>query len=258
MSHAGTSSMQVPGYSNPWLAGMPNGAYSDGDYAPNQSPQQVIGIPFVSGDHISFTVSGGIAYGPARPLAPPDGGENAGNHRAGADNGISDITAPDECLLGVFLGPDQPNLTAAPPSLDFSTAESINFTTSSPLLKQVFFIGDGRTSNTNVQTFIVPEGATRLYLGGMDGFGWNNNIGNFTVQISSGQTSQTNSLSIGFYAGLTVTGTIGETYRVEYSNDLTNWNSLATIILPESPHFMIDTTTEVLERRFYRLIQADE
>jgi hypothetical protein len=51
----------------------------------------------------------------------------------------------------------------------------------------VFFIGDGRTGSGTgaVQQFIVPAGATRLFLGTVDGFGWNTNSGAFSVQVNA-------------------------------------------------------------------------
>jgi hypothetical protein len=66
------------------------------------------------------------------------------------------------------------------------------FTSLSPLIGQTFFIGNGLTRDTNladyggaVQSFMVPTGATRLYLGTTDGFGWYNNNGTFQVDITS-------------------------------------------------------------------------
>jgi hypothetical protein len=59
---------------------------------------------------------------------------------------------------------------------------SRDFASLSPLLKQPFFIGNGlRNDGLSVQQFIVPAGATRLYLGTMDGFGWWNNSGSLEV-----------------------------------------------------------------------------
>jgi hypothetical protein len=40
----------------------------------------------------------------------------------------------------------------------------------------------GSSGNT-----IVPSGVTQLYLGTMDGFGWFNNIGSFTVDVTFSQ-----------------------------------------------------------------------
>ncbi|HET9834372.1 MAG TPA: PEP-CTERM sorting domain-containing protein [Vicinamibacterales bacterium] len=49
-----------------------------------------------------------------------------------------------------------------------------------------FFIGDGRRlDGVTPQYFIVPNGATRLFLGTMDGFEWNNNAGSLDVTVAA-------------------------------------------------------------------------
>jgi hypothetical protein len=68
-------------------------------------------------------------------------------------------------------------------------AKHRQFTTLSPQLKQVFFIGRGPTAARETRRFVVPEGATRLYLGIMDAFEWNNNTGAFQVSVALGQTN---------------------------------------------------------------------
>jgi hypothetical protein len=101
-----------------------------------------------------------------------------------ADNGISIITAPMDALLGVFLGSSIPNVSPAPKALDFSSTSSRDFSTLAPLLKQVFFIGDGVNSSGAFQSFIAPAGTTRLFLGVMDDHEWRNNAGSFAVTVS--------------------------------------------------------------------------
>lgn len=54
----------------------------------------------------------------------------------------------------------------------------------SPQIQQVFFIGDGLTSGDVTQQFLIPDSATRLFLGTMDGFGWYNNIGEISVDVA--------------------------------------------------------------------------
>jgi hypothetical protein len=74
---------------------------------------------------------------------------------------------PRYALMGVFTSDTIPALGSAsslPASLDFS-AIGLNFASLSPELSQVFFIGDGRTSGGAAQSFRVPTGATRLFLG---------------------------------------------------------------------------------------------
>jgi hypothetical protein len=99
------------------------------------------------------------------------------------DNGFSDVNAPIDALMGVFLGPDQPNLSAAPSALDFSMPGSRDYLILSPLLKQVFFIGDGLAFSSIAQQIVIPTGATRLFLGSMDGYQWAGNTGSFTVDV---------------------------------------------------------------------------
>lgn len=179
--------VSVPGTSDPWLAGMPNGSLSNqgtpepADVAPFESP--VFAGNVVPGNVFTWTASGIVGH-PGDP-AGPDGAAIILNHLVGAENGISDITAPVNSLLGVFLGPLQPDLTPAPGSLNFSTLVSRNYLTLSPELKQVFFMGDGLTDTAVAQTIVAPPGATRLFLGTMDGFGWANNIGSFDVTITA-------------------------------------------------------------------------
>jgi hypothetical protein len=67
--------------------------------------------------------------------------------------------------------------------LDFVSPASRNYLTLSPLLQQLFFIGNGLTSTSATQHVVVPAGATRLYLGTLDVGGWNNNPGSFLVTV---------------------------------------------------------------------------
>jgi hypothetical protein len=96
-----------------------------------------------------------------------------------SDGGISGMnlfeTAPSDrrvmYLAGVFLT-DAVASTPAPESLDFSsTAIGRSFTQLAPLLQQTFYIGDGLTGEGtgSIQSFLVPDEATRLFLGIVDG-----------------------------------------------------------------------------------------
>src|SRR5262245_15816615 len=167
----------VPGTSDPWLAGMPDGSFaSSGDFAPGQSPVLVTGIPIVPGAVYTFSVTGMVGNDFYYPLYPGDGDlSTITPHLDGAQNGIGNLTAPLNSLVGVFLGVNQPDLGVPPAALDFTTGASRDFLSLSPLLQQPFFIGDGLTSGNAVQQFIAPAGATRLFLGTMDGNGWYNN-----------------------------------------------------------------------------------
>jgi PEP-CTERM motif len=61
------------------------------------------------------------------------------------------------------MGPSDP----APTALDFTGIGGTSFSSLSPLVDQVSFIGDGLTGDGtgSVQKFFVPTGAGELYLG---------------------------------------------------------------------------------------------
>ena len=102
------------------------------------------------------------------------------------EHGKSNVIAPINALMGVFLTDAALPVGRAhdaPPMLDFSTPGSRDFEVLEPVVNQVFFIGDGKRADGSDQSFVVPEGATRLFLGSMDAFEWNNNGGHFSTTI---------------------------------------------------------------------------
>ncbi|MCU0545574.1 MAG: PEP-CTERM sorting domain-containing protein [Oscillatoriaceae cyanobacterium Prado104] len=181
----------VPGTADPWLAGMPDGTIASRSpvrnrfsLAPRESPVLVSNLPLAAGTILTFGVSGSVNYKSVTPIDTPDGDRTIAPHTAGAENGISDISAPRNSLLGVFLDDGQPNLSPAPSALNFSTPDSRNYLQLAPLLKQVFFIGDGRTNQGVLQQILVPEGASRFYLGTMDAYDWSDNAGILDVDVT--------------------------------------------------------------------------
>ncbi len=193
-----SASYTVQATDNPFLAGMPSGSvasqnnpHNSPDYAPQESPLQATGITIAPGATMTFD---GINGGATNDFTDPnrytaDG--NTGwicNNTNGSENHISDVYAPINCLIGVFLSDSVPTANTTPPALDFSTDAERNFTTLKPQLQQIFFIGDGRDDAGTVQNFVVPAGATRLYLATMDSYQWNNNIGSFSTTVHQQST----------------------------------------------------------------------
>lgn len=103
----------------------------------------------------------------------PDGGDCAGGYTDLTTPGnISGIVAHDRTLfmVGVFIGGAP---WSAPDRLDFSPeALGVEFSELSPKIGQVFFIGDGSTASGVAQKFVIPDGASALYLGYADGWGF--------------------------------------------------------------------------------------
>jgi hypothetical protein len=184
---ASAVTLVVPGTSNPFLAGLPNGSVdnlNDGDSAPAQSPLLVTGVTITAGTSLTFSATGGVNNSGSPSNNNPDGVQGF-IVNDGSQNGISGFNAPINSLIGLFLDNSLPTSSVAPSALDFSTTSSQAYLSLSPLLKQVFFIGDGLTGtgSGNQQTVVVPTGATRLFLASVDGFEWNNNSGQFTVNV---------------------------------------------------------------------------
>ncbi|MFZ0334861.1 MAG: PEP-CTERM sorting domain-containing protein [Candidatus Acidiferrales bacterium] len=196
VARANSVTVTVLATSDPFLAGAPSGSMCcSGDSAPAESPLLVTGIAVTPGAVFTFTnVSGSVSYSGGIPTDPPDGNPSflitTSAYEGGAEaiNNIAGFTnVPLDALVGLFLGPGGAVLPA-PASINFgSGGVGTNFTSLSPALQQLFFIGDGLTGTGtgSVQTFIVPAGATTLYLATVDGFGWYNDTGSFTVTVNS-------------------------------------------------------------------------
>lgn len=208
-----SASSYVSAKSNPWLAGMPNGTLNKNlrpdaswvwDYAGSAanvasspgmidlSGNSITGGQTILFDNVSGTannVGGGGVYtadgntGWVVSLGTADASDSANWYQS--VNGISNIKAPINGMVAVFLNDNAPNSTAAPANLDFSTDASRDYISIAPQLKQVFFVGDGRRSNGEAQQIIVPAGATRLFIGNMDAWQWNDNSGGYTANINS-------------------------------------------------------------------------
>lgn len=211
MGSAQAATVTVEGYRNPWTAGLPDGYFlGGGDSTPGQSAKLVAGLSFKAGDTLTFSASGSVNYGGASD-GPDGGGQLLTFQYQNWEHGVSNINAPLNGLVGIFLSDDFAAIGATPYDLDFSAsgnvAGGVNYETLSPLLKQVFFIGDGLTDSGLRQQIIAPEGATRLFLGTMDGSGWYNNSGEFTVEVANASAvPEPNSAALLGVAGLAFAG----------------------------------------------------
>jgi hypothetical protein len=153
-----------------------------------------------------------LGFGP--PFFGPGGGSTSGS-ALGSFGGISGYTGPPGPLAGVFLGAGDPTGGSAPPVLDFGLI-GLDFLSLAPDIGQVFYIGDGVTSGGDFQTFIAPTGATRLYLGIPDGFGftgppgaYDDNDGAYRVRIGVNQIPTVDAPATLALAALGVTAIVG-------------------------------------------------
>jgi hypothetical protein len=142
----------------------------------------------VSGGVVTFSRVVGTVGCQNRLTNGPDGnctgftGTNVGSH--GGIAGIVDSNST-MFMVGVFLTNSSPS-APAPERLDFGpSALGNDFTSLSPAIGQTFFIGDGKTSRGTTQRFRIPAGATRLFLGFSDGFGFRGAPGAYDDNVGS-------------------------------------------------------------------------
>lgn len=171
---AGRTDITIPPYGQIWSGGLARHPITP-EQAQESFPPW---IPVAGGQTVRVLdpASGGINYfnGLGPPYFGPDG--NPGGSNLNAFGGISAYSAPFQgALAGVFLDDNIPNGT--PPAAINFFALGGDFLTLSPLIGQVFYIGNGQTSSNVFQEFIAPEGATRLFFGIPDGFGFNGTPG---------------------------------------------------------------------------------
>ena len=196
----------VQATANPWLAGVADGTKLDYstifstaptdpldfvDRAPDESPVLVSASTATclsQGQTLVFNVTGGQAsVGSAETASDPNGNTTSIlKHSLGGVLGKSDISAPSNSLVGVFLTNSDPSNQPSPSAYDFSTQTARDYTALAPAIGQVFFIGSGKTSTGAIHLITVPVGGTRLFLGVMDAYQWNNNVGSVSVSIQSG------------------------------------------------------------------------
>ncbi|MFO1484723.1 MAG: LamG-like jellyroll fold domain-containing protein [Verrucomicrobiaceae bacterium] len=165
------------GAQNFFIAGIPatSNIFDAGLNSPTQggSLPPSINVTGLDGSKVTFPQIAGVINTFA-DVHGPDGAHTAGRSCdltsvGGISGYLNGNNTP--ALVGVFLDESQP--ASAPERLDFSAgapALGENFTTLTPALGQVFFIGDGLTSGGIAQQFIVPAGATRLFFGVPDGY----------------------------------------------------------------------------------------
>jgi len=212
-----STTIAPPASGNLWLSGMPDNTTNQNfrsDYAtvwdnsgtaanPNQRPLELnlANLGVHGGDTISLEgITGTATWNNQTPTGTTNGADGdvtyivangaapAASVPSTSNNGLSNTRAPIGAVMAVFLTDDAPNTTAAPPNLDFGTDTSRNYTSISPQIKQVLSIGDGKRSDGEAQTIVVPANATRVFFGMMDAWQWNDNVGNFSTKLYSTST----------------------------------------------------------------------
>ncbi len=173
---AGRTDVVIPPAADPW-PGPGTRLIRHGPPTPEEIQETL--PPFISvtgGDivQVADPAVGGISFfnGFGAPFFGPGGNGVDGSNLAPLD-GISGYIGPQGPLVGVFLDNSIPNSGPPPTTLDFSAGGmGVDFLSLAPDLAQIFYIGDGVTGSGDFQSFEAPTGATRMFLGIPDGFGF--------------------------------------------------------------------------------------
>ncbi len=189
---AGRTDVVIPDPALPWTGpGTHLGRH--GAPTPEEAKESLPpSIPVMGGDVVKVLdpAIGGInffnGFGPA--FFGPEGA--AASSDLTALDGISGYKGTEGALAAVFLDDSIPSAGPAPATLDFIPVAARDYLSLTPLLNQVFFVGNGETSGGVAQMFTAPAGATRLFFGIPDGFGfggdpgaYDDNDGSYEIRV---------------------------------------------------------------------------
>jgi uncharacterized protein (TIGR03437 family) len=205
-----TNPVRVSAISVIQLAGQVAGTRSsnNGRSAGLNSPAQVV-TPLVAGQALRIVANGSVDSG------GPDGRPSC-NDSLIAEYSVSRIDARCGSLVGVFLAD---TTRTQPPALDFRGALR-NSVRLEPLIQQPFLVGSGFTDSGEMKQFVVPQGATRLYLSALS---LDTSVGFYTATVSpEGATMPVISSNgvvraAGFGAGTLTAGSIASLFGTSFS-----------------------------------------
>src|SRR5580693_5452263 len=152
----------VPSLGSIYLAGQPPGTKLGTLSVPSNSPTQA-SVSISPGQGLNILAAGLITPGPQSVGIPPSG---SGTATTASAFGLSAATVPNVSMVGVFVG-DTVDSTATP--LGLAVGDDLTDVPLYPLLQQVFYVGNGVGFSGGNRVFVVPSGATRLFLASIDG-----------------------------------------------------------------------------------------
>lgn len=206
---SGSSSIQMAGQP----PGLPQFSGQIGLYTPTNSPSQVL-LPLVARQALRIVATGSVAG------SGPNGKIGADQLTPQFDTGVSPVYVWPGTLVGVFVG-DSITPTR-PESVAFRDAREMP-ATFEPKFQQAFPIGTGYLNDGTVRQYIVPFGATRLFLASA---GTGKESGSFTVVVSPVSATTpgiaTNGAvgAAGFQPGALSPGSIGSVFGERFTDKI--------------------------------------
>jgi hypothetical protein len=151
-----------------------------------------------------------------------------------------------------------PMFTAQPQSITVSGGMNIDFNAAAvsdlPLTFQWWFNGaplTGQTSQSLLLTNVRSENAGSYFVVAK------NSAGETQSEIANVSYTDAGSLQLSVHPSLTIFGTPGRTYRIDYAVETRSpavWTTITSIALPTAPYVWQDTNAAITDKRFYRVL----
>lgn len=191
---------------------------------------------------------------------------NTATVRAGAYmlDGYNTTVNPQNFFVDAFdleavAPPGSPTITNQPVSTTASVGGNASLTVGVSSATAVTYQWQFYNTNiANVSGHISGVQAATLNLTGVTA----SDVGHYRVLVSNSagtvysQDASVALLGLGFYPVVSVTGKVGDTYRIDYATkvDPTNWLPLSTITLTSATANVTDLTSPGPNARFYRAV----
>lgn len=184
--------------------------------------------------------------------APTNGGQFASLSLPALEPGLMWFTNRLQTDGAISVIQDPSVLTpplAVPGGSDGSWVLSADVAGSEPIGYQWQYDGQDLAGETNRNLSLTGVSADQL--------------GKYRLVVANSSGTNTSSgattalLSLQSYAGITLTGTVGQTYRIEAStapDNPTSWQTLTDLVLPRSPYLWVDEESKGLPKRLYRAV----
>jgi hypothetical protein len=151
-----------------------------------------------------------------------------------------------------------PKFSTQPQSVVMSGGMNIHLTASAggepPITYQWWFNGaplTGQTSASLVISNAKVENAGSYYVVAKNG------AGETPSQVANVSYSDAAELQLTMHPSLTIFGTAGKSYRIDYAvetRSLPVWITITNIVLPTTPYVWQDTNAAITDKRFYRVL----
>ncbi|MEW6302216.1 MAG: immunoglobulin domain-containing protein [Verrucomicrobiota bacterium] len=178
-------------------------------------------------------------------------GTDAGSYNVVVSNSAGSVTS-NPAALTVNTPVPPPTITTHPVSMAITAAGSVTFSVSAT--------GPGLAYQWRFNGADIPGATSPAYTVAVNDTA---QLGSYTVVVSNAGGSVTSNpaalilITPQIFAGITLEGPVGTTFRIEYTTNLgepATWNTLTNVTLQTPVHEFVDLASKQQPRRFYRVV----